>query len=64
MKYIYIILIIIVIFSIGCTKYVQAEPEPIIETVVITETVIETVEVKDTDCIELIDSLNELLGNV
>jgi hypothetical protein len=69
MKYIiYILLILLILFTIGCTKYVKVEPEPIIETVVktvvVTETVIETVEVQDTECIDLIGNLNELLDNV
>jgi len=69
MKYIiYILLILLILFTVGCTKYVKSDPEPVIETVVktvvVTETVIETVEVKDSQCIDLIDNLNYLLSNV
>lgn len=68
------ILIILLLLLVSCTP-IQAEPEPVIETVIVTETVIETVveyvEVEDTSCQEevekyrsLVASLNDLLKNV
>lgn len=69
-----LILSIFVLLLTACTQ-LEAEPEPIIETVTVTETVVETVEVENTEKIEelqaeikqydnLINNLNLLLRNV
>lgn len=59
------------LLATGCTKYVEAEPVTVIETVTETITVTEYIEVEDTDCQleldkykSLIDNLNEYLGYV